>query len=99
MPGRATLTRRGWRWRGPHAPLLAWVGLRLSAHVAEFPPVTVALPWRIPGADPVTARLLFTMTRGVAISSRVFDSAQWHPALRTAGIAAQARPGRRLSER
>jgi integrase len=66
-------------------PLPASVGLPLSAHVAEFPPIAVALPWRIPEAEPVTVRLLFTNTRGAAISSRVFDSAQWHPALRTAG--------------
>jgi integrase len=68
-------------------PLPASVGLRLSAHVAEFPPIAVALPWRTPEAEPVTVRLLFTNTRGRAIRSRVFDSAQWHPALRTAGIA------------
>jgi integrase len=61
--------------------------LRLSAHVAEFPAIAVALPWRTPEAEPVTVRLLFTNTRGAAIRSRVFDSAQWHPALRTAGLA------------
>jgi integrase len=67
-------------------PLAASVGLRLSTHVAEFPPATVALPWRAPDAEPFTAGLLFTSTRGMAII-RVFDSAQWHPALRKAGIA------------
>ena len=73
--------------RERNVPLPASVGLRLSAHVAEFPPATVALPWRTPDAEPVTPRLLFTNARGMAISSRVFDSAQWHPALRKAGIA------------
>jgi len=67
-------------------PLPASVALRLSAHIAEFPPVLVTLPWRALDAEPVTARLIFTNARGSAIKSNVFDSGHWHPALKAAGM-------------
>jgi integrase len=67
-------------------PLPGSVALRLSAHIAEFPPVPVELPWRVLDGDPVTARLLFTNGSSRAIKSSVFDTTQWHPALRVAGI-------------
>jgi integrase len=68
-------------------PLAESVALRLSAHIAGFPPVPVALPWRALDAEPATAQLLFTNTSGKAIKSSVFDTVQWHPALKAAGIA------------
>lgn len=67
-------------------PLPASGGLRLSAHNSEFPPAAVALPWRIPSAEPVSARLLFSNASSRAIKSSVFDRAQWRPALQAAGI-------------
>jgi integrase len=69
-------------------PLPHSVGLRLSAHIAEFPPTAVALPWRSLDAEPVTARLLFTTAAGRAISRSPFVAKAWHPALRKAGLPA-----------
>jgi integrase len=67
-------------------PLPESVALRLSAHIAAFPPVDVALPWRALTAQPVTARLLFTTTGGHAISRSPFVAKAWQPALRKAGV-------------
>jgi integrase len=68
-------------------PLPDEVGLRLSAHIAAYPPAAVALPWRALDGPPVAARLLFTTVRGDAITRTPFAQKHWHPALRKAGIA------------
>jgi len=67
-------------------PLADSVALRLSAHVAACPPVPVTLPWKTPGARPVTARLLFTGPGGAALHRSTFNAVAWRPALRGAGL-------------
>src|SRR5262249_47723272 len=62
-------------------PLPDEVALRLSAHIASWPPTAVALPWRALDAEPVTARLLFTTVAGSAITRTPFVQRHWHPAL------------------
>jgi integrase len=68
-------------------PLADEVGLRLSAHIAAYPPAAVALPWRALDASPVKARLLFMTVQGNAITRTPFVQKHWHPALTEAGIA------------
>ncbi|WP_432871468.1 hypothetical protein [Microbispora rosea] len=41
-------------------PLPESVALRLAAHMAEHPPVSVTLPCKEPAGKPVTAQLVFT---------------------------------------
>jgi Phage integrase family len=67
-------------------PLPDAVGLRLSAHIAAYPPMAVELPWRTLDATPDTARLLFTTVQGKAITRTPFVQKHWHPALRKAGV-------------
>jgi integrase len=69
-------------------PLADAVALRLSAHIAAYPPAPVALPWKVPGGKPVTVRLLVTTPQGAAVHRSNFNVGSWQPALRAAGIPA-----------
>ncbi|MGW3352561.1 tyrosine-type recombinase/integrase [Nonomuraea rubra] len=69
-------------------PLPETVGLRLSAHIAAFPPVEVTLPWverGKPNAAPVTAALLFAGEDGKPLHRCCFNR-HWHAALREADV-------------
>jgi integrase len=65
-------------------PLPDSVGLRLSAHIANHPPVEVTLPWKVPDGEPVTHRLLFT-SKGMALDRNRFNRT-WRAALKRAGV-------------
>ena len=67
-------------------PLPESVALRLSAHIAAYPPVPVTLPWKTSGGRPTTARLLFTDPGGAALHRSSFNATAWQPALRGAGL-------------
>jgi integrase len=67
-------------------PLPESIALRLSAHIAAYPPVPVELPWKTPEAKPVTARLLFTDPGGAALHRSSFNAVAWQPALRGVGL-------------
>lgn len=67
-------------------PLPGSVSLRLSAHIAAFPPIPVTLPWKGPGGRPETADLMFTTPRRAACWRGRWNQSAWHPALRAAGI-------------
>jgi integrase len=74
-------------------PLPEVVSLRLSAHIAAFPPVPVTLPWHEPGnarrhGKPVTAPLLFTARAGGAVNPSTFNTTAWRPARLAAGLGA-----------
>jgi integrase len=72
-------------------PLPGSVGRVLAAHIKEFPPVLVTLPWENPAStERVTARLVFTTTRRGALNRSYFDQKVWRPAVTSAGIT----PGR-----
>lgn len=72
-------------------PLPDSVGLRLSAHIAEHPPIGVTLPWRVPDGDPVTHQLLFTSS-GRALDRNRFNRI-WRVALKRAGVPASRANG------
>ena len=65
-------------------PLPDSVGLRLSAHIAEHGSAEVTLPWRVPGAAPHTAVLLFSA--GGALDRNDFNRI-WRTARAAADIA------------
>jgi integrase len=74
-------------------PLPDSVGLRLSAHMAAYPPASVTLPWKVPTGKPVTVALLFTTPQGAALHRSNFNASAWQPALRAAGIPADRENG------
>jgi integrase len=73
-------------------PLPETVGLRLSAHIAAFPPVEVTLPWREPGGKPVTAALLFVGEDGKALHRSCFNRV-WRRALVGAAVPVERENG------
>ncbi|TMR95580.1 tyrosine-type recombinase/integrase [Nonomuraea basaltis] len=78
-------------------PLPASVALRLSAHIAEYPPVEVTLPWVERGkakAELVTVPLLFVSSRGQAIHRSTYNT-MWRGALEPAGIVPPTQEGQR----
>lgn len=60
--------------------------MRLAAHVEAYRPVEVTLPWKVPGGEPVVARLVFTGRGGGALNSSYFDRNVWARARQQAGI-------------
>jgi len=50
--------------RDRDVPLTESVKEALSAHVRDYPPAEVTLPWVTPGGDPVTVSLMFTTGHG-----------------------------------
>lgn len=67
-------------------PLPEHVALRLSAHIAQFPPVSVTLPWRHPEGEPVTAQLIFTSRESKPLNKNYINKFVWKPALVDAGV-------------
>jgi integrase len=62
----------------------------LAAHLAKYPAPRVTLPWHEPKTrrhgKPVTLSLVFPNAAGRALSRPNFNSLQWRPALRSAGL-------------
>ncbi|MFK4099625.1 tyrosine-type recombinase/integrase [Streptomyces sp. NPDC019531] len=58
----------------------------LKAHMKEFPPVEVTLPWAEPDGEERTFRLLFTDAQKRAYHRGVFNQYPWKKALATAGV-------------
>jgi integrase len=68
-------------------PLPGTVARVVRAHLDEFPPVAVTLPWEDPvHGDPVRVPLLFTTQHKTALRQQVIADQLWHPALRSAGV-------------
>jgi integrase len=67
-------------------PLPDSVGLILSAHIAEYEPSAITLPWRVPDGEPQTHTLLFTRS-GSALDRNRFNRT-WRAALKRAGVPA-----------
>jgi len=74
-------------------PLPDAVALRLSAHIAAFPPAAVSLPWKVPEGRPVTVRLLVTTPQSRPVHRSAFNISRWQPALKAAGIPAGRESG------
>jgi integrase len=62
------------------------VAKELKAHIKEFPPVTVTLPWGEPDGRLRTYRLLFTDAKGKAYNRSVLKQGDWKRALVAAGV-------------
>lgn len=67
-------------------PVSAAVLAEVQDHERRFPSVTVTLPWKEPGGEPVTARLLVTGGGGRLYPGDLFSKVVWQPAFRAAGI-------------
>ncbi|CAM5683960.1 MULTISPECIES: tyrosine-type recombinase/integrase [Streptomyces] len=75
-------------------PCPAALAEAVKAHMKEFPPVEVTLPWVDPDRPNMawedrplrTVLLICTTPRGNAINRASFDDKQWKPALAAAGI-------------
>lgn len=74
-------------------PLTEVPKLALAAHMQEFPPPELTLPWRERDGEPHTARLFFTSPRGGALRRNRWNPDVWHPALERAGIVKPPNPG------
>jgi integrase len=66
-------------------PLSDTLGLRVAAHIEEFPSVTVTLPWEKPDGPPHTVRLLFIRQSGKPYHRQDFGYV-WHRARVAAGV-------------
>lgn len=67
-------------------PLSAQLAAALKAHMKEFPPVEVTLPWTKPDGEPKTFRLLFVDKKGRTYNRSVFNMGDWKRALAAAGV-------------
>jgi integrase len=77
-------------------PIGAGVLEEIDAHLDNFEPVSVTLPWLDPGGRPVTARLLIRRPEGLQrlgaraasgmISGTEYNLAVWKPAYAAAGL-------------
>lgn len=67
-------------------PLPESVAQALEAHIAQYPPVVVTLPWRSVDGPPTTARLCFPNAEGRAVIRTTFNSKSWQPALDMARV-------------
>ncbi|NEA42895.1 tyrosine-type recombinase/integrase [Streptomyces sp. SID11385] len=76
-------------------PLAENVGRALAAHVAEYPPAAVTLPWLRPDGPKVTKRLVFTSYDGGACRRNDFNTHVWKPALVAAEVLPVPAPGER----
>ncbi|WP_419996119.1 tyrosine-type recombinase/integrase [Streptomyces boninensis] len=68
-------------------PLAPAVAERLAAHMAQFPPQSVTLPWQTPDGPPVTRELLFLREgKALAVHRNVFNKDVWKRALAKADV-------------
>jgi integrase len=67
-------------------PLASGVLVAIKEHTKLFAPVTVTLPWKDPGGEPVTVRLLATGENGRLYTGDLFHKVVWMGAFREAGI-------------
>jgi integrase len=67
-------------------PVPSSVSLALTRHLEQFPPVSVALPWEIPGGPVATVNLIVHSRTNVAMDRHTFNRDYWHAALASAGI-------------
>ncbi len=76
-------------------PLPNRVGQALTAHMKQFPPKKVTLPWRTPDGPPVTKELIFTGDDDSALARNAFNLWAWKPALVAAGVLPKPERGKR----
>ncbi|WP_449337796.1 tyrosine-type recombinase/integrase, partial [Streptomyces griseus] len=74
-------------------PLPGPVADALRAHMKQFPPVEITLPWKVAGGPLVTKRLIFTAPRGGHVWRTSLNEETWKPALASAGVIPVATAG------
>ncbi|MGB8942557.1 MAG: site-specific integrase [Streptomyces sp.] len=75
-------------------PLPDQIAAALKAHIEEYPPVLVTLPWLRPDGPRVTKPLLFTGPAGDGAMWRTsFNQRFWKPSLADAGVIPKPKPG------
>ncbi|MEU6492650.1 site-specific integrase [Streptomyces sp. NPDC046984] len=67
-------------------PLPGPVADALRAHVKQFPPVEITLPWKAPDGPKVTKRLIFMAPGGNHVWRTSLNEEAWKPALVAAGV-------------
>ncbi|MEU1773640.1 tyrosine-type recombinase/integrase [Streptomyces sp. NPDC012842] len=67
-------------------PLPGPVAEALRAHMKQFPPVEITLPWKVAGGPLVTKRLIFMGPRGGHVWRTSLNEEAWKPALASAGV-------------
>ncbi len=67
-------------------PLPGPVADALRAHMKQFPPVEITLPWKVAGGPLVTKRLIFTGPRGGHVWRTSLNEEAWKRALASAGV-------------
>ncbi|OLF18927.1 tyrosine-type recombinase/integrase [Actinophytocola xanthii] len=67
-------------------PVSTSVLAEVEDHERRFPSVAVTLPWKEPGGEPVTVRLLVTGDGRQLYSGDLFHKVVWHGAFRVAGV-------------
>lgn len=67
-------------------PLPASVARALEAHIAQYSPVAVPLPWRAVDGSPAAASVLFRNAEGRAVNRYTFNEKAWRPALDKTGV-------------
>ncbi|WP_405882456.1 site-specific integrase [Streptomyces sp. NBC_01136] len=67
-------------------PLPGPVADALRAHMKQFPPVEITLPWKTVDGPKVTKRLIFTALRGSHVWRTSLNQEAWKPALVAAGV-------------
>ena len=74
-------------------PLPDTVALEIAAHLQQRPATDVMLPWRVPGGEEVTARLVVSTTHGRSYNRNDFNKRYWKRALVAAGVISEPEPG------
>jgi len=73
--------------RSRRVPLPVSIGKEVQAHLVDFAPIEVTLPWEDSEAtELVTVRLAFTTPRRSAINRSSFNHNNWQKALKAAGL-------------
>jgi integrase len=67
-------------------PIPGPVADALRAHMKQFPPVEITLPWRTPDGPKVTKRLVFMAPGGNHVWRTSLNEESWKPALVAAGV-------------
>ncbi|NEC92622.1 tyrosine-type recombinase/integrase [Streptomyces sp. SID12501] len=67
-------------------PLPGPVADALRAHMKQFPPVEITLPWKTPDGPKVTKRLIFLAPGGNHVWRTTLNEEAWKPALVSAGV-------------
>ncbi|MDQ0787760.1 integrase [Streptomyces sp. B3I8] len=79
-------------------PLPGPVADALRAHMREFPPVEITLPWKVADGPAVIKRLLFTGPRGGHVWRTSLNEEVWKRALASAGVIPEREPGGSYAE-